>query len=119
MMPARTAAAAPTSSEPRLVVKRFWAISTTSNSSLFRHHDDARIDAVWITRLAVVPAELAEVEDEMPDDQACVVVRRSIVRMWAVVVRRRAWVARIVEATAVAGVTGDIKVSESCDRHGA
>src|SRR5438552_17612578 len=103
MIPARTAAAAPTSSDPRLVVNMFLAISTTSNSSLFRHHDHAGVDAVWVTRLAVVPAELAEVEDEVPNDETRVVIRRSIIWMCAVVVRGRAWVARIVEATAIAG----------------
>src|SRR6266540_2853618 len=72
MMPASTAAPPPTSIEPRLVEKRFWAISTTSSSSLFGHHDDAGVDAAWITRFGPISADLVEIEDEVPHDEAVV-----------------------------------------------
>src|SRR6266566_5286478 len=45
MSPARTAAAAPTSSDPLLVVNRFWAISTTSSSFLLREYGYTWVEA--------------------------------------------------------------------------
>src|SRR6266487_1434445 len=118
-MPASTAAAAPTTSEPRLVVKRFWAISTTSNSSLFGHHDHAGTDAGWVTGFGSVSADLVEVKDEVADNEAGIVTRCSIVRMRAGVAGRRAGIAGIVEATTVPGVTRDVEVAETAYRYGA
>src|SRR6266550_6623414 len=108
MIPARTAAAAPTRSEPRLVVKRFWAISTTSFSSLLSHHDHAGIDAVWITRCGSVSAELVEVEDEVADDEARVAVGNGVI---ALALARRS------EAAPAAGVACDVEVAEPGHRH--
>src|SRR5712691_8544725 len=109
MIPARTAAAVPTRSEPRLVVNRFWAISTTSFSSLLSHHDHAGIEAAWITRRCSVSAKLVQVEDEVPHDEAGVVVRYRIVAFA---------LAGVVEAHALPGPAGDVEMSESCDGYG-
>src|SRR5439155_3947976 len=109
MIPARTAAAAPTRREPRLVVNIFWAISTTSFSSLLSHHDHAGIEAAWITRHCSVSAKLVQVEDEVPHDEAGVVVRYRIVAVA---------LAGVGEAAARSGPAGDVEMSESCDGYG-
>src|SRR5438445_9268150 len=108
MTPATMAAAAPTRSEPRLVVNRFWAISTTSSSSLFRHHDHAGIDAVWITTDGSVAAHRVDVADEVSDDQAGVVVRDRVVSVA---------LAGVVEAPTLAIPTSDVEVAEANDWH--
>src|SRR2546425_331095 len=95
-------------SDPRRVEKRFWAISTTSYSSLLGHHDDAGIDAVWITGLRSVSADLVDIPDEVSDDQARVVVRNRIVTITL------AWV---VEAATLSSPTGDVEMAEAGHGH--
>src|SRR5438132_11361899 len=108
MTPATMAAAAPTRSEPRLVVNRFWAISTTSSSSLFRHHDHAGIDAVWITTDGSVAAHRVDVPNKVSDDQARIVVRNRIVAVPRT---------RVVEAATLPVPACDVEVAEADDWH--
>src|SRR6266545_3846344 len=108
MIPARTAAAAPTRSEPRLVVNMFWAISTTSYSSLIGHHDHAGIEAAWITRFGSVSADCVDVPNEVPDDQARVAVRNRIVPIA---------LTGVVEAITLSSPTRDVEVPKADDGH--
>src|SRR5439155_10577208 len=94
------------SSEPRLVEKRFWAISTTSSSSLLRHDGDTRPESAGAgiaRRRAAAGVELVDVLDEMADD-------RPGIRDWVIGVigggdrrigTRRAVVSRDVEGREV------------------
>src|SRR5438034_1784293 len=108
MTPATRAAAAPMRSEPLRVVNRFWAISTTSNSSLFRHHEHAGIDAAWIARQSSVSAHRVDVPDEVSDDQACVVAWNRIVTVS---------LTGVVEAPALSVPTCDIEMTKTDDGH--
>src|SRR6266508_1178743 len=70
MIPASTAAAAPMRNEPRLVEKRFWAISTTRASSLLGHDWDAVAEARGVARdRAPSAVQPVDVLDEVSGDR--------------------------------------------------
>src|SRR5437667_12212341 len=108
MTPATRAAAAPMRSEPLRVVNRFWAISTTSSSSLFRHHEHAGVDAVRVASHRSVAAHRVDVPDEVSDDQACVVAWNRIVTVS---------LTGVVEAPALSVPTCGIEMTATDDGH--
>src|SRR4051812_32819584 len=63
---ASTAAAPPMKNDPRLVVNRFWAISTTGTPPLFRHDCHAGVEASDDARLGTGSGRaVGDVRDEI------------------------------------------------------
>src|SRR2546422_1299938 len=105
-------------SEPRRVENRFWAISTTSNSSLFGHHDHAGKEAAWITRSGPVSTDRVDESDEVADDESRIAVRHGIVRVKPWVVRRGSRLAWVFEAAPIPCVPRYIEMSKAGHRDG-
>src|SRR5881397_4054797 len=104
MIPANTAAAAPTRSEPRLVVNRFWAISTTYGSSLLREYGDTGVEASDDTGLR---ARRVRAGSDVRDEVSGEVARRDV--------RNRAW-AGVVIAVSVSAPASDVEDAKADHR---